>query len=79
MFSILGSNDKKCGKYSHWTVLCEDRSNDDYHHKYWTKYCEVDDKILTEFKCLGITVLNNKNSGGYAALKGVRMWKKVFL
>ena len=74
----LGSNDEKCGKYGSWTVLCEDQSNSGYTSKYWTKYCDVDEKIYKKFRCLGISVLNTKNAGRSLSLKDVRMWKKKY-
>ena len=42
----------------------------------WTKFCEVDEKILTKFRCLGISVLNTKHPRGVVSLKDVRIWKK---
>ena len=78
MWQFVGSNDETCDRFSKWTVLCQDLSKEKYPHKKWTKYCEVDEKIFCEFKCLGISVLNSHNKDGYAALKDVRMWKRAY-
>ena len=77
MWQFVGSNDEICNGASNWTILCQDLSGSGYPHKAWTKYCEVDDKITREFRCLGITVLNTGNKDGKASFKDVRMWKKV--
>ena len=77
-WQFVGSNDPSCGKLGKWTVLCEDRSNQGYKNKFWTKYCDVDDKILIKFKCLGISVLNVDQARGIAAFKDVRMWERVY-
>ena len=79
MWQFVGSNDEICSKSGHWTVLCEDKSNNGYQHEAFTKYCDVDDKILTEFRCLGVSVLNTNQKKSIASLKDVRMWKKVYL
>jgi len=77
-WQFVGSNDESCDQYSRWTVLCQDLSKDPLPHKAWTQYCDVDDKIISEFRCLGIAVLNVFREDGFAGLKDVRMWKKVF-
>ena len=77
MWQFVGSNDEICNGASNWTILCQDLSGSGYPHKAWTKYCEVDDKITREFRCLGITVLNTGQKDGVASFKDVRMWKKV--
>jgi len=76
MWQFIGSNDENCGQFSQWTVLCEDLSNAGVPHRFWTKYCTVDDGIFTKFRCFGISVLNVANTGGAASLKDVRIWKK---
>jgi len=76
MWQFVGSNDETCNRFSCWTVLCEDLSGTAYPHAKWTKYCDVDEKITTEFRCLGIAVLNTRTTDSSAALKDVRMWKK---
>ena len=76
VWQFVGSNDASCGEFGRWAVLCEDKSNAGYPTKYWTKYCDVDDKIVTKFRCLGISVLNTHNVHGVACLKDVRIWKK---
>ena len=78
VWQFVGSNDETCGKLGHWSILCEDKSNEGYRTKFWTKYCDVDDKITTAFRCLGIMVLNSHNKYGFTALRDVRMWKKVY-
>ena len=80
MWQFVGSNDETCDRLStgHWTVLCQDLSGSGYPHQAWTKYCDVDEKINTEFRCLGISVLNTGNKDSIASLKDVRMWKKAF-
>merc|ERR1712228_135227 len=78
VWQFVGSNDESCGRFGHWTVLCEDNSDTGHRTKAWTKYCNVDDRILSEFRCLGISVLNTHSVHGYASLKDVRIWKKVF-
>ena len=78
MWQFVGSNDETCDRFSNWTVLCQNISGNKVPYKAWTLFCDVDETIITEFRCLGITVLNSGNEGGpYAALKDVRMWKKV--
>jgi len=79
MWQFVGSNDEVCSKSGHWTVLCEDKSNSGYPHKAFTKYCDVDEKILTQFRCLGVSVLNSGQKNSATALKDLRMWKKVYL
>jgi len=79
MWQFVGSNDEICSKSGHWTVLCEDKSNSGYPHKAFTKYCDVDEKILTQFRCLGVSVLNSGQVDSNTALRNVRMWKKVYL
>ena len=78
MWQFVGSNDETCDRFSHWTVLCQDLSGSGYPHRAWTKYCDVDEKINTEFRCLGISVLNTGHKDPAASLKDVRMWKKAF-
>ena len=75
-WQFVGSNDETCDRFSCWTVLCEDLSGTVYPNAKWTKYCDVDEKITTEFRCLGIAVLNTRTTDSSAALKDVRMWKK---
>jgi len=75
-WQFVGSNDETCNRFSCWTVLCEDLSGTAYPHKGWTKYCDVDEKITTEFRCLGIAVLNTRSADSGAALRDIRMWKK---
>ena len=78
MWQFVGSNDETCNRFSNWTVLCQNLSGNKVPYKAWTLFCDVDDKIITEFRCLGITVLNTFNkSGPNAALNDVRIWKKV--
>ena len=78
MWQFVGSNDDKCDRFSRWTVLCQDLSDRGYPNNKRVKYCNVDDKITSEFRCLGITLLNNLNISGEASLKDVRMWKKTY-
>ena len=78
VWQFVGSNDSTCGKYGNWTVLCEDLSNAAFPDKYAIKFCHVDDKILSEFRCLGISVLRTRANNGAASMKNIRMWKKVF-
>jgi len=78
VWQFVGSNDETCGKLGQWSILCGDNSNAGYPHKFWTKYCDVDDKITTSFRCLGIMVLNSHSVHGAASLRDVRMWKKVY-
>jgi len=79
VWQFVGSNDESCGKYGNWSILCGDNSNAAYPNKFWTKYCDVDDKITTAFRCLGIMVLNtHEDKNGAASLRDVRMWKKVY-
>ena len=75
MWQFVGSNDEQCGKLGNWTILCEDKSKADFSQKYLTKYCNVDDEIVTAFRCLGIRVLNSVGKDG-ASLRDVRMWRK---
>lgn len=78
VWQFVGSNDVSCGKFGQWTVLCEDKSNTMYPSKFSIKYCDVDEKILGEFKCLGISILSTQSiQHGYAALKDVRIWRKL--
>ena len=77
-WQFVGSNDAKCNKFGKWTVLCEDLSNHVDPNLCWTKYCNVEDKILKKYKCLGINVLNSNYEGGSATLRDVRMWEKIF-
>ena len=79
IWQYIGSNDPVCGKFGNWTVLCEDLSNAGFRDKHAIKFCNVDEKILREFRCLGISILGTHDKGGAASLKDVRMWKKVFL
>ena len=78
MWQFIGSNDETCDRFSRWTVLCQDLSDRGYPNNKRVKYCNVDDKITSEFRCLGITILNNLNISGEASLKDVRMWKKTY-
>jgi len=78
MWQFVGSNDEACHRFGNWTVLCQDLSGSGYRHNAWTKHCDVDEKITTEFRCLGIAVLNTDDKGSIASLKDVRMWKKGF-
>ena len=78
MWQFVGSNDETCNEFSRWSVLCQGLSKDSYPHKAWTQYCDVDDKIRSEFRCLGIAVLNIYREDGFAGVRDVRMWKKVF-
>jgi len=78
MWQFVGSNDEICSKSGHWTILCEDKTNSGYPHKAFTKYCDVDEKILTQFRCLGVSVLNSQHKDSITSLKDVRMWKKVY-
>merc|ERR1712168_464445 len=75
-WQFVGSNDETCDRFSCWTVLCEDLSGTVYPNAKWTKYCDVDEKITTEFRCLGIAVLNTRAADGNTNLRDVRMWKK---
>ena len=77
MWQFVGSNDETCNRFSNWTVLCQDLSGNKAPYKGWTLFCDVDEKIITEFRCLGITVLN-AGQFNVAAFKDVRMWKKVY-
>jgi len=79
IWQFVGSNDPTCGKFGHWTVLCEDLSDAAFRNKHAIKFCHVDEKILREFRCLGITVLGTHVNNGAACVRDVRMWKKVFL
>jgi len=76
MWQFVGSNDETCNRFSCWTVLCQDLSGTPYPHKGHTKYCDVDEKITTTFRCLGIRVLNNGRHDSQASLRDIRMWKK---
>ena len=78
VWQFVGSNDENCGRFAHWTILCEDRSDTGYLNKFTTKYCDVDDRILSKFRCLGISVLRSHSKDGYASFKDVRMWEKIF-
>merc|ERR1712189_22940 len=79
VWEFVGSNDETCQRSGKWTVLCQDLSGSGYPHKTWTKFCEVDEKITTEFRCLGILVWNTGVWGsGTLTLKDIRMWKKEF-
>ena len=78
VWQFVGSNDENCGKFGNWTVLCEDKSDTGYPTKAWTKYCDVDNKILKRFRCLGISGLNTRNKDGIMSLKDVRFWKKTY-
>ena len=73
----MGSNDESCGKLAEWTILCEDKSNAGYTNKHAIKHCEVDDKILSKFRCLGINVMGSHAKDGWATLKDVRFWKRI--
>ena len=76
VWQFVGSNDESCGKLGNWTILCEDKSDTGCPTKAWTKYCDVDDKIFKQFKCLGISALNSRHTG--LSLKDVRFWKKIY-
>merc|ERR1712168_1472709 len=79
MWQFVGSNDETCQRFGNWTVLCQDLSGSGYRGNAWTKYCNVDENITTEFRCLGIAVLNNGGrDDASTSLKDVRMWKKEF-
>merc|ERR1712168_550308 len=79
MWQFVGSNDETCQRFGNWTVLCQDLSGSGYRGNAWTKYCSVDENITTEFRCLGIAVLNNGgDDNAIAILKDIRMWKKEF-
>jgi len=78
IWQFVGSNDETCEKLGRWTVLCEDRTDIPFPNKYYTKYCDVSEKIMGKFRCLGISVLRTASKQGYATVRNVRMWKKVF-
>merc|ERR1712200_354563 len=77
-WQFIGSNDQTCGKFGKWTILCEDRTNVGPATMSSTKYCDVDEKIFKKFKCLGISILNNRDKTGHASFRDVRMWEKVY-
>ena len=78
MWQFVGSNDQNCGKFGNWFVLCEDLSKSGYRNEYFTKYCDVDEKVMTKFRCLGISVLNTLD-GERAWIKDMRMWRRDYL
>jgi len=82
MWDFIGSNDKECGKYSAWTILCSDRSGKPFQTGLEMKYCDVDEKIKGSFRCLGIRVLNfegGKETYKYptSSVATIRMWANV--
>ena len=84
MWQFVGSNDEECGRFSAWTVICEDLSDTGYQSMSWTKYCDASDDWRMSrrtswktYRCLGISILNNRNTLGHVALRDIRMWKKV--
>ena len=77
VWQFVGSNDPNCWQFGDWTVLCEDKSDVGYRNKALTKYCDVDERILKEFKCLGISVLNTHSKHSIASLRDVRIWRKI--
>jgi len=77
-WQFVGSNDQSCGKFGKWTALCENRSNAAPATMAETKYCEVHEIIVKKFKCLGISILNNRRNNGGTNLRDVRMWEKVY-
>merc|ERR1712002_447134 len=77
MWQFVGSNDQTCQRFGNWTVVCQDLSGSGYRGEAWTKYCNVDENITTEFRCLGIAVLNDGGRDDPTVIvKDIRMWKK---
>ena len=79
-WQFIGSNDEKCGRYSKWTVLCEDLSGKHFERMGQSKYCTVDDAQTKAFRCLGISVLDTSYPGvSEVSLGGIKMWQKVLV
>jgi len=78
MWDFIGSNDRECGRYSAWEILCSDWSGKAIEQKQDMKYCTVDEKIKGSFRCLGIRALNSKRKGDpITTISTIRMWANV--
>ena len=77
-WQFIGTNDEKCGRYSKWTILCEDLSGEVFKRQSQSKYCTVDDSKKKAFRCLGISVLEASFANqSEVSLGGIKMWKKI--
>ena len=77
-WQFIGTNDEKCGRYSKWTILCQDLSGKPFERMGQSKYCTVADDKRKAFRCLGISVLDTSYTGNSeVSLGGIKMWRKI--
>jgi len=76
-FRFVGTNDKACGQYSNWTVLCQDLSGIPFKNAFESKYCDTDVKATDAYSCLGIMVLaSSYTKTSQTSIVGIRMWAR---
>jgi len=77
---FVGSNDKRCGRYSVWTPLCGEVSGSPAESMKTPLFCHVKSSLAKPYRCLGIMVFKSNRGSANDNMMDVlncKMWKVV--